>query len=110
LFIDRLGARHFEVEFQATQPPLLVTASLSFIEDRDLLDPEHPNRNPAIEWRRFLLAALARWGIDLSQPKGRRRQHARHLDRESPLLGRRAHGRPRRQVRADVIGAGASLF
>ncbi|HYM04835.1 MAG TPA: transglycosylase domain-containing protein [Stellaceae bacterium] len=42
--------------------PPLVAATLSFIEDRDLLDPERPNRNPAIEWRRFLMAALGRAG------------------------------------------------
>jgi membrane peptidoglycan carboxypeptidase len=33
-------------------PPLLV-ASLLFIEDRDLLDPGSPGRNPAVEWDRF---------------------------------------------------------
>ena len=38
-------------------PPLLVD-SLLFIENRELLDPEHPKRNPAIEWDRFSKAAL----------------------------------------------------
>jgi hypothetical protein len=33
-------------------PPLLVS-SLLFIENRELLDPAHPKRNPAIEWDRF---------------------------------------------------------
>ncbi|WP_414451036.1 transglycosylase domain-containing protein [Burkholderia sp. 22PA0099] len=33
-------------------PPLIVR-SLLFIEDRYLLDPDAPNRNPAIDWRRF---------------------------------------------------------
>jgi membrane peptidoglycan carboxypeptidase len=36
--------------------PPLVGNTLRFIEDRDLLDPERPYRNPAIEWRRFFLA------------------------------------------------------
>jgi membrane peptidoglycan carboxypeptidase len=42
-------------------PPVLVN-TLRFIEDRDLLDPERPYRNPAIEWRRFVLVAAARLG------------------------------------------------
>jgi membrane peptidoglycan carboxypeptidase len=42
-------------------PPLLVD-TLRFIEDRDLLDQEHPYRNPAVEWRRFALAAAGRMG------------------------------------------------
>jgi len=42
-------------------PPLLVD-TLRFIEDRELLDPRDPYRNPAIEWRRFALAAARRVG------------------------------------------------
>ena len=42
-------------------PPILVD-TLRFIEDRDLLDPKHPYRNPAVEWRRFALAAAGRVG------------------------------------------------
>jgi membrane peptidoglycan carboxypeptidase len=109
--IDRLSDRHFSIEHQARQSPLLmrfiragayaiyyekmqaglnlrdrsgtslqdarypiaiydsfdnipplIGRTLSFIEDHDLLDPDHPNRNPAIEWRRFLMAALGRFG------------------------------------------------
>ncbi|TDN45493.1 transglycosylase domain-containing protein [Azoarcus indigens] len=37
-------------------PPLLVN-SLLFIENRELLDPTQPRRNPAIEWGRFAKAA-----------------------------------------------------
>ncbi len=36
-------------------PPLLVD-SLLFVEDHDLLDPQSPHRNPAIDWQRFPLA------------------------------------------------------
>jgi membrane peptidoglycan carboxypeptidase len=36
-------------------PPLIVK-SLLFIENRELLDPLQPYRNPAIEWDRFALA------------------------------------------------------
>jgi membrane peptidoglycan carboxypeptidase len=110
-FIDRLSARHFAVEDQARQSPLLgrfidaggyaiyhekaqagldlrdragtpleaaryptaaypsfaevpplVAHTLRFIEDRDLLDPERPYRNPAVEWQRFGMAALGRAG------------------------------------------------
>ncbi|MBM3263639.1 MAG: transglycosylase domain-containing protein [candidate division Zixibacteria bacterium] len=39
--------------------PPLVTASLLFIENRELLDPGPPTRNPAIEWDR-----LAKAGFD----------------------------------------------
>jgi len=42
-------------------PPILVN-TLRFIEDRDLLDPEHPYRNPAVQWRRFALAAAGQMG------------------------------------------------
>src|SRR5258708_6744504 len=40
-------------------PPLLVK-SLLFVEDRDLLDSSASHRNPAIDWRRFPMAASAR--------------------------------------------------
>jgi len=42
--------------------PALLVDTLRFIEDRDLLDPKHPYRNPAVEWRRFVLAAAERLG------------------------------------------------
>jgi membrane peptidoglycan carboxypeptidase len=40
--------------------PGLVVRSLLFIEDRYLLDQGHPERNPAIDWNRFALAAAGR--------------------------------------------------
>src|SRR6516165_6110710 len=43
----------------ASIPPLVVK-SLLFIEDRDLLDPENPGRNPAVQWGRFMLAVAGR--------------------------------------------------
>ena len=42
-------------------PPLLIN-TLRFIEDRDLLDPKDPYRNPALEWRRFAWAVAGRLG------------------------------------------------
>ncbi|CAM2157689.1 Glycosyl transferase family 51 [Pararobbsia alpina] len=42
-------------------PPVVVN-SLLFIEDRYLLDPDQPNRNPAIDWGRFS-RALADQGL-----------------------------------------------
>jgi membrane peptidoglycan carboxypeptidase len=42
-------------------PPLLID-TLRFIEDRELLDPKDPYRNPALEWRRFAYAAAGRLG------------------------------------------------
>jgi membrane peptidoglycan carboxypeptidase len=38
--------------------PQLLVDSLLFIENRELLDPDHPLRNPAIEWDRFTKAAI----------------------------------------------------
>ncbi|SFW18329.1 Membrane carboxypeptidase (penicillin-binding protein) [Nitrosovibrio sp. Nv17] len=43
-------------EFRAIPP--LVTESLLFIENRELLDARHPKRNPAIEWDRLGRAVL----------------------------------------------------
>ncbi|MEB0104727.1 transglycosylase domain-containing protein [Pseudomonas sp. MH9.3] len=40
----------------AAIPPQVVQ-SLLFIEDRDLLDPQHPTANPAVDWPRFARAA-----------------------------------------------------
>ncbi len=37
--------------------PPLVTQSLLFIENRDLLDPAQPQANPAVDWPRFAKAA-----------------------------------------------------
>jgi membrane peptidoglycan carboxypeptidase len=42
-------------------PPLLID-TLRFIEDRELLDPKDPYRNPALEWRRFAWAVAGRVG------------------------------------------------
>lgn len=40
--------------------PPVVANSLMFIEDRYLLDARDPDRDPAIEWNRFMLAAAGR--------------------------------------------------
>lgn len=37
--------------------PVLVLETLLFIENRGVLEPDHPHQNPAIEWRRFAGAA-----------------------------------------------------
>lgn len=42
-------------------PPVVVQALL-FIENRDLLDPERPQMNPAVDWVRFTRAVLAQLG------------------------------------------------
>ncbi|MGH7029726.1 MAG: transglycosylase domain-containing protein, partial [Stellaceae bacterium] len=54
-------ARYPERSYQdfASIPPLVV-ASLSYIEDRDLLAPRDPRRNPAVDWDRFMLAVAGR--------------------------------------------------
>ena len=45
----------------ASVPPL-ITATLSFIEDRHLFNPDSPEHNPAIEWKRLGLAVAGRIG------------------------------------------------
>jgi membrane peptidoglycan carboxypeptidase len=40
--------------------PPLVANSLMFIEDRELLNPQNPLRDPAVVWNRFFLAAGGR--------------------------------------------------
>ncbi|MFM0392421.1 transglycosylase domain-containing protein [Paraburkholderia phytofirmans] len=71
LFAAQFPGRVYD-DFEAI-PPLLVN-SLLFIEDRYLLDPNQPNRNPAIDWGRFS-RALADQGVRVfnhhqSQPGG----------------------------------------
>lgn len=63
--LDRTGAPLFAGRFPertyarfADVPPV-VAGTLLFIENRELLDPTHPNRNPAVEWDRFALALLS---------------------------------------------------
>jgi membrane peptidoglycan carboxypeptidase len=42
--------------------PALLINTLRFIEDRDILDPKDPYRNPALEWRRFASAVAGHLG------------------------------------------------
>ncbi|MFM0033292.1 transglycosylase domain-containing protein [Paraburkholderia strydomiana] len=65
---DGTGAPLFDARFPGhvydsfeAIPPVIVN-SLLFIEDRYLLDPNQPNRNPAIDWGRFS-RALADQGV-----------------------------------------------
>jgi len=46
--------------FEEISPRLVQT--LRFIEDREVLDPAHPSRNPAVDWSRFALAAVGQLG------------------------------------------------
>ncbi len=45
-------------------PPLVVN-SLLFIENRYLLDPQQPLSNPAVDWPRFVMAAITQVGKKL---------------------------------------------
>lgn len=63
--LDRTGAPLYSTTYPeqaypdfASIPPIVID-SLLFVEDHDLLDPLTPHRNPAIDWRRFPLAAAA---------------------------------------------------
>jgi membrane peptidoglycan carboxypeptidase len=55
LFQERYPKRIFE-HFDEVAP--ILVQSLLFIENRELLDPEHPKRNPAVEWDRLANAVL----------------------------------------------------
>jgi membrane peptidoglycan carboxypeptidase len=64
--LDRAGDPLYAATFPervyddyAAVPPILAD-TLVFVEDRDLLDPTFPHRNPAIDWRRFPLAVAGR--------------------------------------------------
>ena len=47
---------NYYVDFKSV--PAVVANTLLFIENRELLDPNHPQRNPAVEWDRFGAAIL----------------------------------------------------
>jgi len=55
LFQERYPRRVF-AQFEDIAPVLV--QSLLFIENRELLDPEHPQRNPAVQWERLANAVL----------------------------------------------------
>ncbi|MAX32500.1 MAG: glycosyl transferase family 51 [Halomonadaceae bacterium] len=48
--------------------PELVLKSLLFIENRDLLDTEHRYANPAVDWPRFVRAAVSQVGEAINLP------------------------------------------
>jgi len=55
LYANRYPERAYD-RFEAIPPD--VVDALLFIEDRELLDAEHPARNPAVDWPRFGKAAV----------------------------------------------------
>lgn len=75
--------------------PSIVVASLLFIENRELLDSEHPRRNPAVEWDRFGRALIGQ-AVRAVDPEGAGRAGGSTLAtqiekfRHSP--GGRTHG------------------
>lgn len=56
LYLRRYPQRQYD-SFAAI-PPVLV-AALLYVENRDLLDPESPRRNPAVDWGRLTRAAMS---------------------------------------------------
>lgn len=68
--LDRRGDGIFEARYPERVYPSLegippvVVRSLLFIENRELLDQQHPNRNPVVEWRRFA-ASVMEYGLRL---------------------------------------------
>lgn len=59
VFRFRYPYRQFE---RFEQVPPLVVESLLYIENRDLLDPDRPQMNPAVDWVRFSRAVLGQLG------------------------------------------------
>ncbi len=55
LFTSRFPERFYH---KFDEAPSLLVQSLLFIENRELLDSTHPNRNPAVEWDRFSKAVF----------------------------------------------------
>jgi membrane peptidoglycan carboxypeptidase len=55
LFVARYPGRVYR-DFESVPP--LVVASLLFVENREILDPTTPFRNPAVEWDRLLKAVF----------------------------------------------------
>ena len=53
---DMQHPRHAYPDFNSV--PAMVANTLLFIENRELLDPNHPQRNPAVEWDRLAQAVL----------------------------------------------------
>lgn len=62
---DRTGAAFYNArypervyeDFKAVPP--LVVSTLRYIEDQSLLDPDHPRRNPAVDWKRLAVATAS---------------------------------------------------
>lgn len=63
---DRNGVQLFKARYPQrvfddfNEIPPIVANTLTFIEDRDLLDAKYPQLDPAVEWKRFALAAGGR--------------------------------------------------
>ena len=57
--------RRTYADFAAIPP--VVANTLLFIENRELLDPNHPQRNPAVEWDRLAQAVLEKM-VQVVQP------------------------------------------
>jgi membrane peptidoglycan carboxypeptidase len=91
--VDARGDRLYEVRYPgriyqdfASVPPL-VTQTLTFIENRELLDPVHVFRNPAVEWDRLATAGPR---VAWFASEGTRRLDARDPAR-SRATTRRSH-------------------
>ena len=70
LYTSRYPSRAYE-DFSEI-PPIIVSTVL-FVENRDILDPNHPYRNPAIGWGR-LSRAMVNFGLH-------------EIDHKRPMIG-----------------------
>ena len=65
VMFDSPHPRYAYADFKAV--PAVVANTLLFIENRELLDPNHPQRNPAVEWDRLGQAVLEK-GLQAIDP------------------------------------------
>ncbi|MBV8457823.1 MAG: transglycosylase domain-containing protein, partial [Acetobacteraceae bacterium] len=65
---DRNGVQLFKARYPERvfggfeEIPPLIASTLTFIEDHDLLDTQYPLRDPAVAWKRFIVAAFGHVG------------------------------------------------
>ncbi len=71
--VDGTGTRMFKAAYPARafdsfdDVPRVVVESILYVENRELLQPGDPRRNPAVEWSRLVKAAFS-YGMEIVDP------------------------------------------
>lgn len=99
--LDRKGASLYASRYPERQyasfeaiPPVLV-AALLYVENHDLLDPDHPTRNPAVDWGRLSRVAVGQTlrALDLEGGRAGGSTLATQIEKFRHSPGGRTHGR-----------------